>query len=146
MRQYLKQNAHTLLHWDMHTYMPKKGIENRSEQISMIESMRHNKLISEELFESVQNMDKGNLSEDEKIMLEKLSYDITKARKIPQEFIEEHSKVASLSFCAWKEAREKNDFEIFEPYLEKIVDLYRKKYLHKELKSLKFIKSTNIQI
>ena len=41
--------------------------------------------------------------------------------------VEEFARVTSESGHAWKEAKTKNAFKIFQPYLEKVVELCRKK-------------------
>ncbi len=115
-----------LLGWDQQTHMPKKGIEARSEQSALIDKLVHERMISDELFKVVKKLLKENLEKDDKIMIEKLYKDISRSRKLPPEFVEELSKACSKGFSAWIEAREKNDFKIFEPHLEKIVELKKK--------------------
>jgi carboxypeptidase Taq len=52
------------------------------------------------------------------------SYD--RARKLPPSLVEELAKTAVLGQHAWAEARAKSQFNIFEPYLAKTLDLKRK--------------------
>ena len=119
----LSQSA-ALLSWDQETYMPAKAIESRSEQISLLSSMIHKKLTSDNLFSAVKELrNNHNVKGDDKIMVERLYKDLLKARKIPNDFVRELSKTQSLAVKAWKEAKEKSNFKIFQPHLEKLVKL-----------------------
>ena len=70
-----------------------------------------------------------NLEESDKRIIGKLHKIVSKNRKIPGELVEELSKATSKGFKAWEEARERKDFKIFQPFLEKIVELKRKEDL-----------------
>jgi len=52
----LLSNATALLGWDQETYMPSKAIESRSEQVSLLSSLIHEKLTSEKLFDAVKKL------------------------------------------------------------------------------------------
>ncbi len=122
----LLSQARALLHWDLETHMPKKGAKARAEQLALLGGLAHEKLISKELWEALNRLKNQELFGDQKIMIQRLYKDVEKARKLPKEFVEELSRVTSLGTIAWQEAREKKDFKIFQPHLEKIVELKRK--------------------
>ncbi|PIN95594.1 carboxypeptidase M32 [Candidatus Pacearchaeota archaeon CG10_big_fil_rev_8_21_14_0_10_31_9] len=114
----------SLLSWDQETYMPEKAIESKSEQMSLLSSIIHKKLTSNELFNAVKKLrNNQNIKGDDKIMIERLYKDLLKSRKIPNDFVRELSKEQSLAVKAWKEAKEKSNFKIFQPHLEKLVKL-----------------------
>jgi len=121
-----------LLSWDQETKMPKKGVKSRSETISFLSGLAHEKFTSDEFYDAVKRLKKEKLSEDNNIMINKLHKEIEKSRRLPKEFVLELSKTTSLALEAWKEARNKKDFKIFQPHLEKIVALKIKqaKYLN----------------
>jgi carboxypeptidase Taq len=118
-----------LLDWDQKTYMPPMGSKERAEQISLISRLAHEKFISEELFNHVKrlsfskNLEK--LKEGDKKVVLRLKKDIEKARKVPPEFVEKLSRTTSLAYAAWEKARRKNNFSVFSPHLEKIIELER---------------------
>ena len=122
----LISNILALLAWDLETYMPKSAANARAEQTAFLEKFYHEKINSKELFESLEKLRKENLFGEDKIIIEKFYKDVVRAKKIPKELVEELARITPLSFSAWQEAREKNDFKIFQPYLEKIVELKRK--------------------
>lgn len=116
-----------LLGWDQMTYMPQMGTTERSEQNTLISRLAHQKFTSDKLWDHVQKLvDPSNLEkleEKDKAVVIRLEKDIEKSRKVPLEFVEKISKTTTLAYPAWQEAREKNNFSLFSPYLKKIVEL-----------------------
>ena len=47
-------------------------------------------------------------------------------KKVPPEMVVELAQVTTQAFQVWQEARAENNFLLFLPYLEKIVDLRRR--------------------
>ncbi len=118
--------ANGLLHWDMETYMPPQAIGERSIATSQLAMLSHRMLLEPTFTELVE---KGKTLEDlndyEKGVIRVLDREITKKKKIPEKLVGELSKMTAKANIAWKNAREKNDFSLFEPYLSKIVELER---------------------
>ena len=116
-----------LLGWDQMTYMPPLGAVERSEQSALISRLSHKKVISDTFWGHVKNLSKEDvlvsLSEKDKTVVSRLEKDLEKARKIPADFVEKMSKVTTLAYQAWEGARRKNDYKVFSPHLEKIVEL-----------------------
>jgi carboxypeptidase Taq len=115
----------SLLGWDQMTYMPPKGAQDRSEQSSLISKLSHEKVISDKFWNHIENLYEKieNLSEKDKIVVKRLRKDVEKSRKIPSDFVERLAKTTTIAYPNWQEAREKADFKIFSPHLEKIVEL-----------------------
>ena len=67
------------------------------------------------------------LNDYEKAVIRLLNRTLKYYQKLPPEFIEEFTKVTSEAHVAWKNAKEQDNFSIFAPFLEKIVELTRKK-------------------
>jgi len=133
-RLYL-QRAVAVLQWDQETGLPEKGVEERSEQLALLEGIAHERLTSPEagslLLELGSTPD--NVRGDEKLpFLERdflkvfrRSYD--RAVKLPSDFVSEFARAIGLSQAAWVRARQNNDFPAFLPHLEKMIDFSRKK-------------------
>ena len=122
----LLNQANSLLGWDEQTYMPKKGINSKSEQSAYLSEIAHEKLIFDKLFSVLKRVKRAKLKTKDKIMIDKFFKEVLKARKLPKEFVKELSKTTTLASSAWREAREKKKFGIFRPHLEKIIKLKRK--------------------
>ena len=115
-----------LLDWDHQTYMPKEANKARSEQNALMSSIIHLKLTDDSFYNAIQQLKKEKLDNYNTRLIEKIDKELNKSRKIPLHFVKELSMTTSIAFNAWLEARKKNDFTIFQPHLEKIVDLKRK--------------------
>lgn len=116
-----------LLGWDQMTYMPPMGAEERSDQTAMISRITHERIISDQLWQHIESLSKletfEKLADKDKSVVARLKKDLEKARKVPPDFVEKMAKTTTLAYPAWQKAREKNDFSIFSPHLEKIVEL-----------------------
>ena len=70
----------------------------------------------------------GELSELEQKYLLQLQEDYERLKRVPEDFYEEHCKLSNTSLNAWVEAKEKNAYQIFKPYLFKIIESTKKLY------------------
>ena len=116
-----------LLGWDQMTYMPQLGAIDRAEHSSLISKLSHEKVVSDKLWNHIQNLSKSEnfekLNSKDKAVVNRLKKDVEKSRMIPSSFVERMVKATTLAYPAWQEAREKSDFKIFLPHLEGIVEL-----------------------
>jgi carboxypeptidase Taq len=130
----------TLVGWDQETYMPKDGIGIRSTQKQYLEGLIHKEITSlefQELLDYFIDLDTGafknieGLDETQKAAIREWRVDVVKAKKLPDNFVKTFAKVTSETVSIWGEARKNNDFKMFAPHLEKIVELAREraKYL-----------------
>ena len=114
-----------LMLWDMETIMPMAGIEERSEVLSNLET--YQKKLYMNLNEKLDRLHDENIDNDfSKAVVRILKKQIHYYSSIPDEIHREFIKVTTISEDIWKIARKRNNFKMFEPYLEKIVDLERK--------------------
>src|SRR3989338_7296211 len=117
-----------LAHWDLETYMPKEGAKARGESLGKIASLSQSLFLDEKFVSLIEKADdEKNLNDYEKAILRLLKRSLKYYQKLPPEFIEDFVKTTSEATVVWRAAKEKNDFSLFKPYLEKIVELSRKK-------------------
>ncbi|PMP91261.1 MAG: carboxypeptidase M32 [Caldisphaera sp.] len=117
-------HAQALMGWDNETYMPPLGSEERGYAMAELSTLYQELILSENFVSLVEKAsNQENLNDYEKGVVRVLSREINILRKIPPSLIYELSKTSEEAFHAWKEAREKNDFSIFNKYLEKIIKL-----------------------
>lgn len=120
--------AISVLSWDQETYIPEKGVKHRAQQMSTLAGMAHELKTAEErgeLLALLQNDD--TLNEIEKSNVQIAWKDYKKSIKLPKDFVVRLSKATSSAFHSWLHAREKNNFNLFVPELEKMVALQREK-------------------
>lgn len=118
------------LSWDQETMMPPKGSALRADQLQMLSGMIHERRTSKrfgELLAACENDAALTADDRVKANLREVRRDYDKATKLPKELVEELAKTASLGMEAWKEARKASDFPKFLPWLEKTVELNRRK-------------------
>jgi carboxypeptidase Taq len=119
--------AINVLEWDQETYMPDGGSASRADQLSTLEGLAHEFFTSDEmgslLHELAANLDQMDYDSDEASIIRVALREHEKQVKVPASLIQEIARVSALGFQAWGQARERDDFSIFEPLLSQIVDL-----------------------
>ena len=122
--------ATAVLSWDQQVNMPPGGAEARGQQLATLSKISQEKFITDEVGSLIEDLKKefaGTDSEsDEAAMVRVAARDYDKARRVPPEFVAEQAVVSSKALQAWVEARSKSDFSIFQPHLEKNVEMVRK--------------------
>jgi len=118
-------------HWDLETHMPEDGAAARAEALAKVSVLYQSLFLEKDFISLINNAEEedkaGKLNDNEKAILRVLKRALKYYQKLPPEFIEEFSRLTNESHLIWKKAREKNDFSIFEPYLERIVELSKTK-------------------
>jgi carboxypeptidase Taq len=116
-----------LLGWDQQTYMPSGGAEARGNQLALIGRLAHERGTSAELgklLDELKPYSAGLDPDSDDARLVKVSArDFDKAAHVPSSHVIAFAQATTLGQQAWMEARQKSDFSIFQPHLEKIVAL-----------------------
>ncbi len=119
--------AAAVLGWDQETYMPPAGAQARGQQLSTLGRIAHLKFTSEEIGRLLEDLAPEaadwDPDSDEARLVKVTRREYLKATKVPPDFVAESAKVASRAMMAWREAKAKADFSIFEPHLARIVEL-----------------------
>lgn len=119
-----------LLNWDQETYMPHAGGGGRSEQQAIVATLVHERRTHPrvgELIATCEREMKEPADSPRARNLAEMRRDYDLATKLPTELVSELAKTTSLSQEAWKEARKNSDFAAFAPWLEKVLNLTRRK-------------------
>jgi carboxypeptidase Taq len=122
----------SLLGWDQETYMPHAAADHRAEQSSLISALAHERSTSPRIGELLARCEAdrtltGDKTGPEAANLREIRRDYDLATKLPTELVAELAKVGSQAQEAWKDARARNDFAAFAPWLEKMMTLTRRK-------------------
>lgn len=128
------QTASSVLGWDQQTYMPPGGAEARGHQLGTLGKLAQIRFTSDEVGWLIEDLKKelggekilGSLDSDEASLVRVTARDFEKARRVPPEFVLEQALVTARAFEAWREARRKSDFSIFQPHLERVVELVKR--------------------
>lgn len=118
--------ATAVLNWDQEIYMPEKGAEKRAQQISTLSGIVHEMATDKEfgaLLEQLLNdpsldfKEMRNVKESHRVYKDQLKYST--------DFVVKMSRTVSEAYQAWHKARTENKFSVFQPLLEKLVELKR---------------------
>ena len=118
-----------LLQWDQETCLPREGASFRADQLALLARLAHEKSVSPQFGECLAACEKGGLAADplsaEAVNLREIRHRYDKKVKLPERLVEELAHTAALAHPAWVEARRQRKFELFRPWLEKLVRLKR---------------------
>lgn len=121
------EHAMSVMAWDSETYMPVEGVRDRAVARAELSLLQQQLLLRQDFLELVEKADKvEGLNDYERGVLRVLKRAIKLAKALPPWLIAERAKVTQEAMVVWREAKAKNNFDAFKPYLEKIVDLTRK--------------------
>ncbi|MCK5303485.1 MAG: hypothetical protein KAJ96_10115, partial [Candidatus Thorarchaeota archaeon] len=101
-------------HWDLETYMPPKGIMQRSEQLAVMSKHLHKTFTSPEFGKTLCEAEKASsLNEVQKrnLFLTRIAYD--EQTKVPGELVAKLAKQRALTTNIWKKAKAKQDWKMF---------------------------------
>lgn len=117
-------HATSLMGWDFETYMPKKGTEERGVADSQLQLLYKERLLNKDFVDLVNSGKKQEgLNDLEKGIIRVLDREITKQTKIPKELTEAESLERIKGNMAWRQAREKSDFKMYEPHLKTMIEI-----------------------
>lgn len=118
------QSSIAVLHWDMETYMPSGGGEIRGEQLATLTTIAHERLTSKEYEKLLYTLkDDKTLDEIQRRNVADSLRTFSRERKLSDDFVEKLSIEGSRGFNLWQKAHKENDFKLFAPQLEKLIEL-----------------------
>ncbi len=124
----LVDSAAALLSWDEETYMPRKALPYRAEQMAHFSGWSHRRFTAAEVGDWIRaGEDHGYRAEsDEAVNLREWRRAYDRQTRLPVELVEEFSRASALARDAWVEARRRSEFGLFGPHLERLLELSRR--------------------
>lgn len=122
------QNVSRLLGWDQQIVMPKSASPVRGRQQAALSRLAHERLVAPsfgEMLKRVEGELGGDQSSDTALILARWQRERTRATSVSGDLVEKLSLAGTAAFAAWREAKERDDFSLFEPHLEKMFELKR---------------------
>ena len=132
------EKAVAVLRWDQETYLPEKAVEERAEQLALLEGITHERLTAPETGRLLSELGstRENPAGDEKLpalerdFLKVLRRNYDRAVMLPVDFVSDSARAEGLSQSAWINARRDNDFSVFLPHLVKMLNFARQKAVY----------------
>jgi len=118
--------ASGVAHWDMETYMPIEGAGARAQALGRLATIRQKMFLDKDFVSVIHKaFNQSGLTDEEKGVLRVLKHSLKFYEKIPAEFLEKFENLTNKATVVWREAKAKEDYRLFEPYLAKIFDANR---------------------
>ncbi len=141
IKHYLKEYSYlksiqSLLHWDMETMMPSGAINDRAQRLSYIQGKIHDHLVNPNYRKMLKEFSQDEkLSRLDKKLFQELDWDYKLQVALPKSHVEELSLASSHATHTWAKAKKENDFKLFLPHLQKLINLKRKEASFFKVKS-----------
>lgn len=114
-----------ILSWDQETMMPPAGGVWRARQLSTLAALHHEQLTDPAWEELLERLEEEDLDLWGRASLREFRRQYDKARRLPESLVRELAETTSLASQHWVRAREASDFQLFQPWLEKVLHLKR---------------------
>lgn len=120
--------AISIMYWDMRTGAPKKGIASRSEAVGTLSAEQYKMGVSSEMESYLKKLEKKKSTLNPILLktYEEVQKNFDLSKKVPADEYREYVVLTSQAESVWEEAKDQSDFEMFLPYLEKIVATTKK--------------------
>ena len=117
-----------VISWDMETDAATESIAADSEQVAVVSEMSYQLMTDPNFEQAVVALYENRSALDEVLRHEiEVAYkEVVNTRKIPQDEYTAYSELTSKAYPVYVKAKTENNFELFRPYLEKIVNYCRK--------------------
>jgi carboxypeptidase Taq len=114
------RHAGQILAWDQQVMMPPRGAPARSAAHGTLQRLAHDRLVAPEL---------GALLDaagpEDALLVRSVRRDHDRATRVPGTLTETMARTGSEGYQVWLQAREANDFAVFEPALRRNIELAR---------------------
>ena len=122
--------AASVLSWDQQVNMPPMGGDARGQQLGTLGKIAQEKFTSDEVGKLLEDLKQefadADSTSDDAALIRVAARNYDKAKRVPPDFVAEQAIASTKAFEAWVVARAKSDFSIFQPHLEKAVELTQK--------------------
>ena len=122
-------NTINILNWDARTQMPPGGAETRGHQLATLAKLAQERFVSDttaRLLDAAEAEISGEDADSYRVRgvrQVRQYYEI--ARRIPADLMSRKAVLSPTSEHVWAEARRTNNFALFAPYLQKMLDIAR---------------------
>ena len=117
------REALSIMYWDLRTGAPRKGAEMRSQSIGVLSTDVFKLRVSDEMGAclDVLNAHEEELDAPLRKMVKDMTKDYNQSKLIPPDLYQEYIVLTSNAETIWEEAKAKQDYEMFKPYLRDVV-------------------------
>jgi len=121
-----------LLKWELRINAPAQSYDNLINLISSFENklfkLQTEKIYEELLLNAINSKDFSKLSEAERRYIYNAYRRYQEKVKIPIDFYSEYVELKNKTTMVWRDAKAKNDYMLYKPYLEKVISMTKQYY------------------
>ncbi len=125
----LLESVAGVLGWDQRVMMPAKAAPHRANQFALLSGLIHQRATDPRVGEWLAELEQSELTQDPEsvpaVNIRQWRREYDRMTKLPTELVMEFARTTALAEKAWEEAREKSDYPLFKPHLQKIVQIVR---------------------
>jgi carboxypeptidase Taq len=118
-----------VLQWDEEVCMPRGGVEHRAEQMALLAGLAHDRGTNPRYDELLGAIEGSSLVADpespQAVNVRELRRGYDRERRLPRRLVEESARVTAVASQAWSDARKRDEFKAFAPWLDRIFALAR---------------------
>ncbi|MEM7199341.1 MAG: carboxypeptidase M32 [Planctomycetota bacterium] len=123
----LLQSSAALLSWDQETFMPPEGAAHRAKQLALLARLAHERVAGAEFAGLLDEAAAAPTDPAAAVNLRELRRLHERAVRVPPGLVAELAETTSLAQGEWAAARAASDFARFAPWLEKLLQLSRRR-------------------
>jgi len=118
-----------LLEWDEEVYMPRAGVAHRAEQMALLAGIAHDRATDPRYDDLLSCVEGSSLVADPEsthaVNVRELRREYDRERRKPRRLVEELARVTAMASQAWADARKRDAFDTFAPWLDRVFALAR---------------------
>jgi carboxypeptidase Taq len=113
-------HAGHVMAWDQQVVMPSRGGPARGSAMGTLQRLHHDRLVAPELGALLDAAGDGD-----ELLVRAVRREHDRASRVPGDLAEAMARAGSAGYQVWLQAREANDFAVFEPALRRNIELAR---------------------
>lgn len=115
-----------VLYWDSRVNIPRKGVPYRGEVLGYLSGELYKKQTSDTMKAFIDEFSAKTDADDvTRAMADRAKREYDRSMKIPEERYRAYVVAVSAAEAAWEEAKDKSDYALFKPHLEKLIGFNR---------------------
>ncbi len=119
-----------LLSWDQNVGMPSAAAGGRAAQLTYLQNQITDLWHAGEFDLQIKSLDTKTLGDVERAIIRNLERAVKYYTRVPKTLIAQKTEVNAQAFSVWQEARQKNDYKMYQGILKKVFELEKQVAQH----------------
>lgn len=136
--------AISTLYYDLHTIAPKKGIAKRNKAMAFLSGEAFTKATDLESLNKIEELGRVTNDPEEEREIELFMKEMQLNRVLPKDVYVAYRQILNDSESAWHEAKEKDEYTLFEPHLKAVIQKQKEvlSYVPKDMSDYDYMLDT----